>query len=143
MRRTFVLPRLFRAGSEGDCAICYESLTNGKDTLAACVTSREHVFHTECLREWCGRKATCPLCRGGLDQQVLAEHDVQCVVPVQGDAGVMVVDDDSSDDSGSEDVDQDATLEELEELRTNDALLQQLMAEHLDLQRQLAQRRRS
>jgi hypothetical protein len=47
-----------------ECPICYDALGDSKDVSALpCF----HVFHTNCIAEWCERAAglhdTCPLCR--------------------------------------------------------------------------------
>ncbi len=48
-----------------DCAICYDTLkTETEDKLYK--TPCGHLFHAECLREWGGKKAECPLCRQAL-----------------------------------------------------------------------------
>lgn len=45
-----------------DCAICFDTLkTATEDKLYK--TPCGHLFHADCLREWGGKKAECPLCR--------------------------------------------------------------------------------
>lgn len=39
------------------CAICTDEIKNGKKL--GC----KHIFHTECLKIWCERETTCPICR--------------------------------------------------------------------------------
>lgn len=42
-----------------DCAICYQDLLSGERIgVIAC----GHKLHSHCLKEWCSRRNTCPLC---------------------------------------------------------------------------------
>ena len=34
----------------------------------------DHVFHVECMEEWCKTKLVCPMCRDGLDAESLKER---------------------------------------------------------------------
>jgi hypothetical protein len=44
-----------------NCAICCDSLTNGKETITT--NPCEHTFHHDCLAPWCIEKEECPTCR--------------------------------------------------------------------------------
>ena len=43
---------------ERECAICQEEMAQTKVVSLPC----GHLFHKDCIREWLGRKATCPTC---------------------------------------------------------------------------------
>lgn len=43
--------------TEGSCAICTDEIVKGK--RLAC----SHVFHSSCLKMWCEREVSCPICR--------------------------------------------------------------------------------
>ena len=34
----------------------------------------DHIFHVECMEEWCKTKLVCPMCRDGLDAESLKER---------------------------------------------------------------------
>lgn len=58
-----------------ECTICLDSLNKlesglGKPTFLNC----NHIFHSECLRNWLQRKAECPLCRQAVDQKIIDKH---------------------------------------------------------------------
>ncbi|KAM0680124.1 hypothetical protein GINT2_001817 [Glugoides intestinalis] len=42
------------------CAICTDEITSGKRLLCS------HVFHATCLKMWCEREISCPVCRAEL-----------------------------------------------------------------------------
>lgn len=45
---------------KSDCCICYETYNkNEQVSKLEC----NHIFHTECIMNWCVEKNTCPLCR--------------------------------------------------------------------------------
>ena len=49
-------PVLCTRETEEDCAICIEA-------AVTCVMGCGHYVHEACIREWCRRSPTCPLCR--------------------------------------------------------------------------------
>lgn len=45
---------------EGTCAICTDDLVKGKKLACS------HAFHASCLKMWCEREVSCPICRSEL-----------------------------------------------------------------------------
>ncbi|KAL6121688.1 hypothetical protein NUSPORA_01361 [Nucleospora cyclopteri] len=62
------------------CAICTDTIEKGKKL--GC----NHVFHTECLKMWCERESTCPVCRKPLtfNKEIVieTENEVISVLPM-------------------------------------------------------------
>ena len=58
-----------------DCAICTDEITKGKKL--GC----NHIFHTDCLKMWCERESTCPICRKPLTftKEVTIETDTEII----------------------------------------------------------------
>ena len=65
-----------------DCAICLESLNDGRPTTLFCQTmvagvQQGHIFHNVCIQGWInqniGQVITCPLCRAPIMVAVLEE----------------------------------------------------------------------
>lgn len=52
----------WRTNEEESCAMCLEKLLGTHQSIV-CLATCGHVFHTQCIAEWCTRKANCPLCR--------------------------------------------------------------------------------
>ncbi|XVF37619.1 hypothetical protein REPUB_Repub20aG0025100 [Reevesia pubescens] len=48
----------------GDCSICLNSLSEGRQTAKK--TSCSHVFHEDCIAGWVSNHSTCPYCRASL-----------------------------------------------------------------------------
>eukprot|EP00929_Paragymnodinium_shiwhaense_P034063 TRINITY_DN18577_c0_g2_i1.p1 TRINITY_DN18577_c0_g2~~TRINITY_DN18577_c0_g2_i1.p1 ORF type:complete len:458 (+),score=69.35 TRINITY_DN18577_c0_g2_i1:89-1462(+) len=54
----------------GDCPVCLSELCGGEDEVVALPCGNgTHCFHRQCIRDWAGVSARCPLCRDafGLD----------------------------------------------------------------------------
>ncbi|ORD94573.1 HRD1 [Enterospora canceri] len=49
------------------CVICTDDMERGK--MLGC----DHVFHTDCLKMWCERESTCPICRKPLSTEKTVE----------------------------------------------------------------------
>ncbi|KAI5150492.1 E3 ubiquitin-protein ligase synoviolin [Enteropsectra breve] len=64
----------------GTCAICTDDIGRGKQLRCG------HCFHAECLKLWCERETTCPICRGDLEfsreKEFRRGHEVWSGVPV-------------------------------------------------------------
>lgn len=53
--------------SHSDTTISFEPKTKiTKSDLEVCCLECEHIFHTECIIQWCNKEASCPLCRSNL-----------------------------------------------------------------------------
>lgn len=69
------------ADVDGNCAICADVLERGK--VLRCM----HVFHSQCLKMWCEREMTCPICRAPLafkeGGQSANDYEVLDAVPVE------------------------------------------------------------
>lgn len=67
----------------GVCAICTDDLTTGK--MLKCT----HSFHSECLKQWCERETTCPICRSELifkrEEYIETENEVISGIPIEVD----------------------------------------------------------
>lgn len=73
---------------ERECAICQEEMAQTKVVSLPC----GHLFHKECIREWLGRKATCPTCapllnplsrfpdKGHAKHPLEGQHHPPCIV---------------------------------------------------------------
>lgn len=57
------------------CAICTDDLTKGKKLKCG------HIFHTDCLKTWCQREVTCPICRKALTfkKEITIETDTEII----------------------------------------------------------------
>jgi hypothetical protein len=56
---------------EESCSVCLLDL-NGNEWLRKTVCG--HVFHQDCLDEWCKSNINCPICRKSFDQNILREE---------------------------------------------------------------------
>ena len=74
-----------------DCAICLESLNDGRPTTLLCQRNvggveQGHIFHDVCIQGWInanvGQIITCPLCRAPLVVEVLEELPVNFWNPI-------------------------------------------------------------
>lgn len=45
------------------CQICLDDFSETKLVIK---THCNHVFHTKCIKKWCDKKNTCPLCRADI-----------------------------------------------------------------------------
>lgn len=63
------------------CAICTDEITSGKRLLCT------HVFHATCLKMWCEREVSCPVCRAELvfKREVIyeTENEIFSGIPVE------------------------------------------------------------
>lgn len=55
----------------GTCAICTDELVRGKRLQCS------HVFHSSCLKMWCEREVSCPICRADLVFKREAIHETE------------------------------------------------------------------
>lgn len=66
---------------EGSCAICTDDIAVGKKLRCT------HVFHSHCLKMWCEREMSCPICRADLvfDNEETHETDNEILsgVPIE------------------------------------------------------------
>ncbi|KAI4292179.1 E3 ubiquitin-protein ligase synoviolin [Pancytospora philotis] len=62
------------------CPICQEHLSVGK------VLRCRHAFHSMCLRQWCERESSCPICRTELafkrEERIITDDEILVGVPV-------------------------------------------------------------
>lgn len=69
------------AAVDTTCAICQDPLTVGK--MLRC----KHAFHADCLKTWCERETSCPICRAELifhrEETLTTENEVLTGVPVE------------------------------------------------------------
>lgn len=63
--------RSIRKAFHGDCAICFESLTDTTDDDLQTACSGRHCFHLRCLSTWLRRNSTCPTCREEVPSHLL------------------------------------------------------------------------
>lgn len=67
----------------GTCAICTDDLTVGK------ILKCKHAFHAECLKMWCERETTCPICRAELvfkrERLIETESEIISGVPIDNE----------------------------------------------------------
>lgn len=65
---------------DGTCAICTDDLKRGK--MLKC----KHAFHAECLKMWCERETSCPICRAELvfnrEETFETEDEIITAVPI-------------------------------------------------------------
>ena len=54
---------------DGTCAICTDDLVKGKRLMCS------HVFHASCLKMWCEREVSCPICRSELVFKEEEKHE--------------------------------------------------------------------
>lgn len=63
------------------CAICTDEITKGKKLKCS------HVFHSKCLKMWCEKEVSCPICRAELvfKKEIVfeTEDEVLSVIPVE------------------------------------------------------------
>lgn len=59
-RRNLNLEKKIANENGEKCVICDEKYKNGENI---CNTECNHVFHFDCLEEWCQIRQNCPLCR--------------------------------------------------------------------------------
>lgn len=68
---------------DGNCAICTESMGVGK--MLRC----RHAFHAECLKMWCERETSCPICRADLafkrEESIITDNEILTGIPVDID----------------------------------------------------------
>lgn len=66
---------------DGNCAICTDEINVGKRLKCS------HVFHSHCLKMWCEREISCPICRADLvfDNEEIheTEDEIFSGVPVE------------------------------------------------------------
>lgn len=66
---------------EGVCAICTDDIVRGKKLQCT------HVFHSSCLKMWCEREVSCPICRAELvfKREVIHETEDEVVsgIPIK------------------------------------------------------------
>lgn len=60
---------------EGSCVICTDDLVKGKRLRC------NHAFHLDCLKMWCERETTCPICRSNLE--LFNETAVNEEIPIE------------------------------------------------------------
>lgn len=65
----------------GTCAICTDDIVKGKRLQCS------HVFHSSCLKMWCEREVSCPICRADLSfrKDVIHETEEEVIsgVPIE------------------------------------------------------------
>lgn len=65
----------------GSCAICTDNLEWGKALKCT------HAFHAQCLKMWCEREMTCPICRAPLtfkqNEEILSGDEILSGIPVE------------------------------------------------------------
>ncbi|KAH6772286.1 RING/U-box superfamily protein [Perilla frutescens var. hirtella] len=59
---------------KSDCAICLDSFREGDSCRKIPVC--KHLFHSECVDRWIGRKPTCPVCRTRVDLDPLGSPGI-------------------------------------------------------------------
>lgn len=68
------------AAVDTTCAICQDPLTVGK--MLRC----RHTFHGDCLKTWCERETSCPICRAELvfhrEETLTTEDEILTGIPV-------------------------------------------------------------
>lgn len=49
---------------EKNCSICLSDFDN--EDMVSCIKECQHIFHTNCIKEWGKYKTTCPVCRNNI-----------------------------------------------------------------------------
>ncbi|ELA40966.1 uncharacterized protein VICG_01996 [Vittaforma corneae ATCC 50505] len=66
---------------KGTCAICTDDIIKGKKLQCS------HVFHSSCLKMWCEREVSCPICRADLvfKREIIHETEDEIIsgVPIE------------------------------------------------------------
>jgi hypothetical protein len=52
--------------ADGTCSICYQNFIVYENVIRL-KCSPKHMFHPLCISGWTKVKATCPICRAGID----------------------------------------------------------------------------
>lgn len=59
---------------EGDCPICFENMSQGKEKVDQCLTCK-NFLHSDCLKKWLTQSKTCVYCRGNWTSNLKSSKD--------------------------------------------------------------------
>ena len=59
-------------GSQGNCAICQESITSNGSRIRQC----GHTYHRDCIRSWLTMSVGCPICRRDIREDPASQTSV-------------------------------------------------------------------